>query len=130
MAVLPTARAANGSAWVKSDDSSDFGNIADAVTGAIFFDAVDHLHASGGIEEVGGANLHSCRSGHNKLEGVARIGDAAEAHYRYRYRFSYLPYHAYGHRANCRSRQTSGDCRQHRSAMLYVDSHTQQCVDE
>ncbi len=70
---------------------------------AIVLEAVDYLDGDGGIEEVGGTDLHGGSAGHDEFEGICRGAYATEANHRYGDGFGHLPYHADSHRLDGRA---------------------------
>src|SRR5262245_54527622 len=77
-----------------SDRPHKVPDAGDAVPPHVVLNAVEQLRPDKRIHEVGCAHLHRRRSGHDELQSIPRVGDAAHADHRDLYRLVAFVHHA------------------------------------
>ena len=110
--------------------SDDIADAAEVVAREVVVDAVNDFHGDSGVDEVGGANLHSSGAGEDKLDGIGGVHDAAEAHDGDLHRIEDLPYHAQRHGLHGRTGEAAGADAEDGLAPFGIDGHAHEGVDE
>ena len=69
--------------------------------------AVNDTYGGGGVDEISRTNFYGCGTGHQELDGIGSIHDAAQTYYGNVDRTGYLPHHAQRNGLDTRTAQTA-----------------------
>ena len=93
-------------------------------------DAIAHLDADGGVDEVGRSDLYGRRTGHEELDGILGVHDTSEPDDRYAHGLCHLPEHSDRDRLDGWSAESSSLDAEQRPSAFDVNGHAHEGVDE